>query len=404
MLSSALFVALVGCSTTTGGVATTPPAPPASSVNASLLDPGRFPTTPQPPAGTAGSEQAGRLAEGHRMANYTVGPWQVDPALNSHLSGDAAVIDTYDQLGQVLWAWVVGGAWGQPFLVGFTSERHSTAGPQKSLRNAVLRFADDRAASAVAQGFHDKAMSFPRLEDVMPIVTEPEQSTPIPGHPDAHGALITYQQGAERLQELIVATAHGPYVLVQVIHCAATPDCPVQLAAHTLDLQLPLIDSFTPTDPSQFATLPLDPTGLVARTLPMPPDQATSTTGAAYEPAGALHFENDPAAVGPALNSAKVDEVSINRATIYRAATPEAAQKLLQAYSDTLSATKGAQSADGVPGLPQSRCTLIPGAGGLIPHHWCLATVEKYMIKTVARQLDTAHQQAAAQYRILVGS
>lgn len=338
------------------------------------------------------------------MANYTVGPWQVDPALKSHLRADVAVIDTYDQVGQVLWPWVAGGAWGQPFLVGFTSERHSAAGPQKSLRNAVLRFADERAASAVAQGFHDKAMSFPRLEDSMPVVTEPEQATPIPAHPDAHGALITYQQGAERLQELIVATAHGPYVLVQVIHCAATPDCPAQLAAHTLDLQLPLIDSFTPTDPTQFAALPLDPTGLVARTLPLPPDEATSTTGAAYEPAGALHFENDPVTVGPALSSTKVDEVSINRATIYQAATPEAAQTLLQAYGDTLSATKAAQPADGVPGLPQSRCTVIPGAGGVISHHWCLATAENYMIKTVAGQLDTAHQQLAAQYRILVGS
>ena len=50
-----------------------------------------------------------------------------------------------------------------------------------------------------------------------------------------------------------------------------------------------------------------------------------------------------------------------------------------------------------------SRCLLIPGAGGLVPHHWCLATAGRYMIKTVARQLDTAHQQVAAQYRVLTG-
>jgi hypothetical protein len=401
-LFNVVFAAVIGCSSTTTGVAVkTPPVAPSSPVNVSLLDAGRFPTTPQPQAGPAGSEQAGRLAEGHRMANHTIGPWQVDPALTAHLAGDVAVIDTYDQLGQVFWAWVIGGAFQQPFLTGFTTERRSTAGPQKSLRNAVLRFADDRSASTVAQGFYNKAMAFPRVEDIMPVVTEPEQDTPIPGHPDAHGALITYQQGAERLQELIVATAHGPYVLVQVIHCAAAPDCPAQLAAHTLDLQIPRIDTFTPTDPTQFASVPLDPTGLVARTLPLPPDEATSTSGAAYEPAGALHFENDPAAIGPALNDAKVDEISINRATIYQAATAEAAEKLLQVYGDTISAATGAQAADGVPGLPQSRCTLIPGAGGLVPHHWCLATAGRYMIKTIARQLDTAHQQVAAQYRIL---
>jgi hypothetical protein len=86
---------------------------------------------------------------------------------------------------------------------------------------------------------------------------------------------------------------------------------------------------------------------------------------------------------------------------VYQAATPEGAEKLLQVYGDTIAATRAAQAADSVPGLPQCRCTRIPGAGGLVPHHWCLATVGRYLIKTVARQLDTAHQQTAAQYRIL---
>jgi hypothetical protein len=401
---SALLAIVIGCSSTTSGVGVKTPVSSTSPVNASMLDPGRFPTTPQPQAGAAGSDQAGRLAEGHRMANYTIGPWQVDPALSAHLAGDVAVLDAYEQLSHVVWPWVVGAALQQPFLVGFTSERRNATGSQrKQLRNAVLRFADDRSASTVAQGIYDKSMHFPRVEDITPVVTEPEQSIPIPGHPDAHGALITYQQGADRLQELDVATAHGPFVLVQVIQCAAAPDCPAQLAARTLDLQLPLIDTFVPTPAGQFGTVPLDPSGLVARTLPMPPGEATSTTGAAYKPAGALHFENDPATIGPALADAKVDEVSINRATIYQTATPDAAQKLLQVYGDTFTSTPGSQTVDGVPGLPQSRCTLIPGPGGIVPHHWCVATVDRYMIKTVARQADTARHEVAAQYRILHG-
>jgi hypothetical protein len=400
VLATLIATAVLGCSTTTNGAAVTTPPTAAGSVNVAMLDPGRFPTTPAPPAGTAGS--AGRRVEGQRMAAYTIGPWQADPALTARLSNDVAVVENYDQLGStVLWAWVAGGAWSLPFVVGFMSQRTSTAGPPKSLRNAILRFGDDRSATAAAQGFFDKAMAFPRVGDIMPVVTEPERAVPVPGHPDSHGALITYQEGAQRDQELIVATSRGPYVLVQVVHCANGADCAAQLAAHTLDLQIPLIDTFAPTDPSQFATLPLDPTGLVARTLPLPPDEATSTSGAAYPPAGALHLENDPAAIGPALTAAKVDYVSVNLSTVYQAATPEAAQKLLQVYGDTIAATKAAQAADSVPGLPQSRCTRIPGAGGLVPHHWCLATVGRYMIKTVARQLDTAHQQTAAQYRML---
>jgi hypothetical protein len=321
VLATLIATAVLGCGTTTNGAAVTTPPPAAGPVNVAKLDPGRFPTTPAPPAGTAGS--AGRRVEGQRMAAYTVGPWQADPALTARLSNDVAVVENYDQLGStVLWAWVAGGAWSLPFVVGFMSQRTSTAGPPKSLRNAVLRFGDDRSATAAAQGFFDKAMAFPRVGDIMPVVTEPEQAVPIPGHPDSHGALITYQEGAQRDQELIVATSRGPYVLVQVVHCATGADCAAQLAAHTLDLQIPLIDTFTPTDPSQFGTLPLDPTGLVARTLPLPPDEATSTSGAAYPPAGALHLENDPAPIGPALTAAKVDFVSVNLSTVYQAPAP----------------------------------------------------------------------------------
>jgi hypothetical protein len=83
--------------------------------------------------------------------------------------------------------------------------------------------------------------------------------------------------------------------------------------------------------------------------------------------------------------------------------TPDDAGKLVQVYSDAVAKTPAAQAASAVPGLPQSRCLLIPGAGGLIPHHWCLAAAGRYMIKTVARQLHTAHQQVAAQYRVLTG-
>jgi hypothetical protein len=402
---AAIAVVLVGCSTTTSGVATPTSEPSATAVNLALLDPGRYPTTPQAPLGNAGTEQAGRLVEGRRMAGYVVGPWQADAALSTRLASDVAVVENYHQLGtQVMWAPIMRGAWSLPFVVGFMSQRGTAPGvaPPKSLRNAVLRFADPGSASAAAQGFFDQAMHMPRTRDVTPIVTEPERAFPVPGHPEAKAALLTFLEANQNMQELTVATSHGPYVLIQVVRCAAGPDCQTQLAARTLDLQLPLIDMFKPTAPAQFATLPLDPTGLVARTLPLPADEATRTSGT-YDVPGALHFEDDPVKIGPALTTAGVDNVSINRTTIYQAKTPGAAQKLLQDYGDAVAATPAAQTAAGVPGLPQSRCMRVPGAGGLVPHHWCLATAGRYMIKTVARQLDTAHQQAAAQYRILTG-
>ncbi len=173
--------------------------------------------------------------------------------------------------------------------------------------------------------------------------------------------------------------------------------------SRTLDLQLPLIDTFTPTDPTQFASLPVDPTGLVARTLPATADRATSTTGAAYQPRGALHLEDNPVQASPVLADAGVDYVSINLDSLYRARDAAAAQQLTKTYGDLAAARPAAQAAAPVPGLPDSRCVRVAEFGGLISRYWCLTTVDRYMVKTVARQLDQAQQQLASQYRILAG-
>ncbi|BCO33613.1 hypothetical protein BMW24_021925 [Mycobacterium heckeshornense] len=392
---------LAGCSSTTAGVALPAHQPPLTTVNTSALDPGRYPITPLAPLGNAGSEQVGRLAEGRRLASYVVGPWQADPALTARLPSDATVIENYRQLGTVVvWAPIAGGIRSLPFVVGFMSQRHSTDSAL-SLRNAVLRFADPDSASAAAQGMFTNAMAMPRRPDVTPIVTSPERVIPIPGHPEAKAALLTFQEDAKSVQELTAATSHGPYLMVQVIRCPAAPDCDAQLAARILDLQVPLIDTFKPTDLSQFAALPLDPTGLVARTLPLPADQTTSISSAAYQRAGALHFEDNPVKAGPVLADAGVDYASVNLTTLYRAETADRAQRLVEVYGDDVAAMPAAQAASGVPGLPQSRCIRVPGSGGLVPHYWCLAAAGRYMIKAVARQLDAAHHQVAAQYRIL---
>jgi len=407
-LAAVLAAVLVGCQHTAAGTAR--PAPqspsnPSAPVNAALLDPGNYPTNPAPPLGNAGSDEAGRLVEGRRMAAHVVGPWQADPTLTAVGSNSAAtVIKDFGQLSQVLWTPIIGGAFNLPFVVGFMSERQTPGpDPRMSLRNAVLRFANPTSATAAARGMHDKAMSMPRVPSATPIVTEPEQAVSIPGHPDAPGALLTFQEGSQTVRELTVLTAHGPYVLVQVARCATGADCEALLAARTLDAQIPLIDTFRSTEANQFAALPLDPTGLVARTLPLPADQTTSVSGAAYEAAGALHFEDSPLQIAPALTAAGADFVSINLATLYQAKDPGAAQALADAYSDVVTKPPAAQAASPVPGLPQSRCTRVAGSDGLVPRYWCLATSGRYVLKTVARVLDNAHRQMAAQYRMLTG-
>lgn len=251
LLTGLLAAIVVGCShTTTAG--TPHPAHSTSSaataVNPTALDAGKYPTAALPPLGDAGSEQAGRLVEGRRMAAYVVGPWQADPTLAvAGSDSPASVIEDFGQFDRVTWPPIARGAHGLPFVVGFMSERQSAgADPQSSLRNVVLRFIDPASASAAARNMAGVARNMPRDPRATPIVTAPEQAIPIAGHPDAAATLLTFQQGAQAVRELSVFTAHGPYVLVQVVRCAAGPDCEAAFAARTLDLQLPLIDSFAP--------------------------------------------------------------------------------------------------------------------------------------------------------------
>ncbi|MGH3968471.1 MAG: DUF7373 family lipoprotein, partial [Mycobacterium sp.] len=372
--SIVLTALLVACNHTTAGEATHASSSSVAPVNTSQLDPGTYPTAPQPALGNAGSEDAGRLVEGRRMAAYVVGPWQTDPALVTLGSAGASVIAVPQDLGRVVWPPISGGAYNLPLVVGFVSERQTPGpDPQMSLRNTVLRFISPSVASEAAQNMTTAARNMPRIPSATPIVTEPERPLPIPGHPEAAGTVLTFQEGTQTVRELTALTAHGSYVLVQVARCAAGPDCEAQLAGHTLDRQVPLIDTFKPTDPADFPTLAADPTGLVARTLPPPTGQAASMSGAAYPPAGALHLEDDPVQTGPLLAAAGVDYVSVNLPTVYQAKDPGAAQTLVQAYGDLAAKTPAAQSASPVPGLPDSHCTRVAGSNGLVPRYWCLA-------------------------------
>jgi hypothetical protein len=403
-----LTVMLVACSHSTAGEATrgSGSAPNSSAaVNTSRLDPGNYPVVPQPALGNAGSEHAGRLVEGRRMAAYVVGPWEIEPTLVGAVSSGAAVIDDPHGLSRAAWPPIAGGAYNLPLVVGFVTERQTPGpNPKMSLRNTVLRFVNPSVASEAAQNMTTAARNMPRIPSATPIVTEPERPLPIPGHPDASGTVLTFQEGTGIVRELTVLTARGPYVLVQVVRCDAGPDCEAQLAGHTLDRQVPLIDTFVPTDSVEFPTLALDPTGLVARTLPPPAGQVTSMSGAAYPPAAALQLEDDPVHAAPLLSAAAVDYVSVNLTTVYQTKDPSAARTLAQAFGDFAANTPAAQAASPVPGLSESRCTRVAGSNGLVPRYWCLATADRYTVKTIARQLDNAQQQMAAQYRILTGS
>ena len=398
---AALTIALLlaACGGTIGGTATKGTAP---TVDPSALDPGSYPTTPRPPLGLAGTDEAGRLVEGRRLAGFVVGPWQADPTLTRIGAGSARVMEHRNQISQVVWPSMLSRFPALPLVVGFVSERTS-ADPNdpRLLRNAVLQYPYPRTASLAADGLAAGALNIVVTDRAGgPVPTEPVRAVPIPGHPEATGALMAHYEGTAIVHELTVISARGSHMLIQVIQFA-TPERAAELAGRILDLQVPLIDTFVPTESTALATLPRDPSGLLARTVPLKLGQGDSMSDADYDPAGAMQLEDNPIQVGAAIQDAGVDTVATSQTTVYQARDAEAAQDLAQALGDDIEVTQAAQPAAEVPGLPGSRCVRVDGAGGLIPHHWCVATNDRFTFKAVARELDNAHQQMAAQYLML---
>jgi hypothetical protein len=377
---------------------------PAPQVDVGKLDTGKYPIGPLAPRDVAGSPDAGRRLEAQLMAPYVLGPWQVDDTLTEGSSPAGSIVLSKDDFAFNLRARVAAGLFGQPFVVGFVADRHNadSAAPM-SLRNGVLRFADPRAAADAVTSMTSSTMTLPVDSSVHPVLIEPPVAIPVPGHPESSGSLQKYNDDDTIKQEVTALTAHGPFVVVQVVQHPKGPDAAAALAARAIDLQLPLLDGFQPTNPTFFPQLPLDPTGLVAHTLPTAPDEATPMSGSAYPPAGALHAEANPVLVGPQLSTAGVDEVSIGASTLYRAKDAAAATALAKDFEDAAAKQPSTQSAAGVPGLPDSRCLLVADANGLVPKYLCLATFDRYAFKTSARDFTRAQQQLAAQYRMLQG-
>ncbi|MEB3020139.1 DUF7373 family lipoprotein [[Mycobacterium] crassicus] len=346
------------------------------------------------------TDEAGRLAEGQRMAGYVVGPWQVDPRFVDGGAGSAAIVTEPGKLASMVWTTLAIAAGHESFLVAFGSDRRDSKG-RTALRNTALLFASTDAAASAAQAMARNAMDADMSITVgAQIPSEPIRAVPIPGYPNTSGALLVHVEGGVTVPELTAITAKGPVVLVQVASSAESPDRAADFVSRTLDLQIPLIDGFAPTDPTQLANLPRDPTGLLARTLSLKAGSSL-LANATYDRNGALHLEDHPIEAGAALAEAGVDVVTVGQDTVYQAADSDLAQQLSDKLGEVITGGGSAQAVRQVPGLPQSRCFGM--TGGLIARHWCVAGVDRFVIKAAAQQLVSAQQQVAAQYRMLAG-
>ncbi len=366
------------------------------------LRPGNYPTQPRPSRGRAESKSAGARYEGQRMAAKLVGPWEVDPTLTRVISINTAPLESASALWVDFPKTVRDIAAKHGYLTGFSSSRGAALGaPTRFLTNAVLRFPYEEAASSAATAMAAEQMR------VWP--DNPAVASSIPGRAGSI-ALARSGIGVNGQPTAVVQafTSHGPYVLYQWVELEdGSGDDATALVARTLDLALPRIDAFHPTEAQNFANLPTDPLDLLSRTLPPEAHEVSHPAMGSYPPAAALHFETDPTASSRLFEAAGVDAVAMTNNVVYRTRDSEAAQLIadLAARQFSSGATNDRRTAP-VPGLSKSQCfdrrTDDVTMRSAQLQFYCVATAGNYAFKTSSQQLGDAHQRAAAQYLLLV--
>jgi hypothetical protein len=235
---------------------------------------------------------------------------------------------------------------------------------------------------------------------------KPQQPFGIPRHPEALGSTSTDTLGPDYKNHsgFIVSafTARGQYVLFQWAESTGDVGTPAELVARTLDMQGPLIDRFMPAAPSQFGDLPADPTGLLARTLPVPGNDAGINSNAVFEPRAFLHFADEPSKLADAFKQTGVQAVAVGLTTVYQAVDSTAAQSLADTETAITVESEGFNKPiRGVDGYPAAKCFSSDAQNAATAKFYCVAPADRFLIEALGQQDTDLRQQIAAQYLIL---
>ncbi|MCT7661260.1 DUF7373 family lipoprotein [Mycobacterium deserti] len=383
----AVVLPAAACSSTTEGSAVKDTsAPPQPTIDVNSLDTGPYSTKPAQPLGVAGDPARGVVIEAQRMANHVIGPWEVDPAVTGWFGFGALVLDSAQAMTLIGPSELAAVAGKHNFVNGFTSAR--TEANKKLLMTAVLRFPDETAAKDAATELGESALKQQGADG-------PAQKVQIPGHDDAQAnSFVMIDRDAGRWNAVRAFTAHGSYVFMQLAQSTESVDGATALVAKTLDLQGPEIDNFRATDPAEFADISVDPTGLLARTVPVEPRDLAGTQYTTYEQRGALHFQSDPARSSKLFADTGTDLVAMAKTNIYEAENAEGATGVVDGFFAELQPTS--QPANAVRNMPDSRCLRLKDGA-----FYCLATVDRYAIEVSGKELLDTQQLVAAQYAVL---
>jgi hypothetical protein len=388
---AATLLTASGCTHVHQGAAIKEPHDDPTKVNIVVLDHGSYPDQPQPPLGTVRSELGGSEVEAQRMATNVALPTQVSPELTDPFPQFTGVITRGQGLRDLVSNEVATAAEANHYITGFNTERAGVIGsaPARLLSSAVFRFPTPQDASAAAAAMSAAPDSALMRESA------PATIVPIPAHPATLAWLYQVDGGFN----ISAYTAHGPYVFYQYAGSKATVDAAAALVGATVDVQGPLIDAFAATPVDKLTTLPVDPTGLLARTVPAKEASVNAVT--VYTPHAALHFEPNLDAAQKMYTTLGIDAVAVYRTWVYQTKDAGAAgDGMGQLLTATVASPQSYVPTPGIPGLPQARCYTRNG-GDPDTRYLCMATADRYLFKATAAQDVDARQAVSSQYLML---
>lgn len=387
IMSGMLVVGVSACGSTVSGRAERVQPDPAT------LDVGNYQTKPRE-IGNAKNEKQARARESQRLADFVALPFEADPsyvedawALRPHIVynqkslGKLVINDTFDEVAKDLVAgWV--NAW-------------STGGPREAARRtlslAVMMFPDTKTAMTVGPTLEHDDFTYNRDNQPVAITKHP--------HTMAHWRPDVSSLGSW--------TVHDRYVVyVKVEDDTSAPDLPALTAQveKMLDVQIPLLDMFRPTPSDELPRIPLDPGGLLSRTLPSNPESPIrADPDGVYADRGVMSLLDGTQNSLATLEKSKVDLVSFGDAVVFRSKTRQGADDLWAAWQPSKQ-LKSDQKLVGTPtGLGDHvECYAeIVANSQALGMNLCVFQVDRYTVQTFGKQLQDLHQKVSAQYALL---
>ncbi|MFX0580528.1 DUF7373 family lipoprotein [Nocardia nepalensis] len=381
-----------GCATEVSGHA----GPGMTTVDPKSLNIGPYPSAPQDYTIDGFEKDDVFRIESRRMLSYLVLPYDVDSDVG-HLVDTRLVEATTsifdDGLIGVLPGQYLPVVERNHLIAGvYTQRSNDSLRSIKNLAISILRFPSDAAARTAAM----------ELDQTTDQFKPGRHPVSIDGYPDIRASSDNDKKG-------YVFLAHGPFVLLSMVTMPESdPKALGTQFKKMLDLQLPKLDSLVPTPVDDILDLPLNPDGIMRRTLP--PTQETREYArdkyvGVYEGIGQLHFERNGPDLKRTLQEAGTDLVAQNQSILYRTRDLAAAFRLQNALAKL---GKDDETISSPTGLADARCLKLDESEPIFHSRYlCILVHERYVAVLGSGgqgigQFDPAlYQATAAQYSIL---